>query len=155
MMNMDNFWKEAQQSFHFDNKKTVWIGYTISIICISIAVLKLGLIIWRHQEFSAKAIECIALSSTIGIIGFVFCYFRKSAPIRVKYYTACLVMTTLCAYIFILHPDATTRRYPNPLLNHTIFCAGIIFFGGAGLCVLYNDYKWHLKKKKERNKQNN
>lgn len=152
MKNMDSFWKLAEQTFLFDNKKTIWGGYAISSICMANALWQMALILWGHRELSMKAIECILLSSAIGIIGFVFCYFRKSASIRVKFYTACLVLTAFCAYLCILHPDATTRRYPNSELNHAIFLAGIVFFGGGCLWVMYNDCKWNLKKKKKNNK---
>lgn len=149
---MDNFWKNAEQMFQINSKRTIWGGYAISFICITNALRVVGSILWQHQYFSTKSIECITLSSVIGIIGFIFCFFRKSAPIRVKYYMACLLLTSFCAYLFILHPNYVTRRHSIPEINHAILLAGIIFFGGGGLWILYNDCKWYFKKHKKNNK---
>lgn len=152
MKDMDKFWKRTEQAFkkQYDNRKTILGGYAISFICIAISILLVSITLWRHNEFSAKTIEISVASLIFGIIGLVFCFFRKSAPIRVKFYTACLVLTLFSTYVLIFHPDATSRHFPNPCFNRAIDFAGIIFFGGSGLWVLYNDCKWHFKHKNKK-----
>ena len=149
MKNMDNFWEKAEKSFQkqLDNRKTILFGYAISFICIALAILSVCLTVWRHREFSGKTLEVPVAFSIFGIVGFVFCFFRKRASIRVKFYTACLLMAIFSAYVLIFHPEAATRRYPYPELNRAIDFAGIAFFGGAGLWVLCNDIMWHLRRK--------
>ena len=149
---MDKFWEKAEKSFRkqLDNRKTILLGYAISFICIALAILVVCLTAWRHREFSGKIVEITAVLSALGTIGLVFCFFRKAASIRVKFYTACLVMAFFSAYVLIFHPEATTRRYPFPWLNRAIDFAGIVFFGGAGLWVLRNDMMWHMRHKSKK-----
>ena len=148
---MDKFWKRAEQIFktQLDNKKTIWGGYAISFICIAIGILLMCLIAFRHQKFSMQTMETPIASLIWGIMGCVFCFFRKSVSIRIKYYTACLVMASFSAYVLILHPEATSARFPDPNFNRAIDFAGIVFFGCAGCWVLYNDCMWYLKHKKK------
>ena len=77
---MDKFWQGAELIFQkqLDNKKTVIGGYAISFICIAISILIVSVTLWRHNEFSAETIETAVASLIFGIIGFVFCFFRKS-----------------------------------------------------------------------------
>ena len=149
MKNMDKFWEKAEKSFRkqLDNRKTILLGYAISFACIALAIIVVCLTAWRHREFSGKIVEITAVLSALGTIGLVFCFFRKAASIRVKFYTACLVMAFFSAYVLIFHPEATTRRYPFPWLNRAIDFAGIVFFGGGGLWVLRNDMMWHFRHK--------
>lgn len=148
---MDKFWQGAELIFQkqLDNKKTVIGGYAISFICvaISISILLVSIMLWRHEEFSLEAMEIPIASLVFGIIGFVFCFFRKTAPIRVKFYTGCLTLSLFSAYVLIFHPEATSRHFPYPEFNRAVDFAGIVFFGGGGLWVLYNDCKWHLRHK--------
>ena len=152
MKNMDKFWEKAEKSFQkqLDNRKTILFGYAISFICIALAILVVCLTAWRHREFSPKIMEVSVVMSILGIIGLVFCFFRKTAPIRVKFYTACLLMAIFSAYVLIFHPEAATRRYPYPELNRAIDFAGIAFFGGGGLLVFCKDIIWHLKRKSKK-----
>lgn len=154
MKNMDNFWKRAEKIFRkqLDNRKTVWGGYAISFVCIALAILVACLKAWHHREFTFETMEVIVVLSILGIIGFVFCFFRKTAPIRVKFYTACFIMASFSAYALIFHPEATAPRYPYPEFNRAIDFAGIVFFGGGGLWILYNDLRWHLKGKSKTEK---
>lgn len=149
MKNMDKFWQGAELIFQkqLDNKKTVIGGYAISFICVAISILLVSIMLWRHNEFSAETIETAVASLIFGIIGFVFCFFRKSASIRVKFYTACLALALFSVYVLIFHPEATSRHFPYPEFNRAVDFAGIVFFGGGGLWVLYNDCKWHLRHK--------
>lgn len=149
MKDMDKFWKRAEKIFRkqFDNRKTIWGGYAISFVCIALAILVVCLTAWRHREFTFKIMEITVVLSILGFIGFVFCFFRKTASIRLKFYTACLIMASFSAYALILHPEATAPRHPYPEFNRAIDFAGIIFFGGGGLWVLYNDFRWHRKGK--------
>ena len=152
MRNMDKFWEKAEKSFQkqLDNKKTIWGGYAISFTCIALAMMVVCLTAWRHREFSPKIMEITVVLSILGIIGFVFCFFRKTASIRVKFYTACLVMAIFSAYVLIFHPEAATRRYPYPWFNRTIDFAGIVFFGGGGLLVFCKDIMWHFRHKSKK-----
>ena len=154
MKNLDNFWEKAEKSFQkqLDNRKTILFGYTISFVCIALAILVVCLTAWRHREFSSKIMEITVVLSILGIIGFVFCFFRKRASIRVKFYTACFIMASFSAYALIFHPEATAPRYPCPEFNRAIDFAGIIFFGGGGLWILYNDLRWHRKGKSKNRK---
>ena len=133
MKDMDKFWDKAEKSFHkqLDNKKTIWGGYAISFVCIALAILVVCSTAWRHQEFSFETMEVPVVLSILGIIGFVFCFFRKTDSIRVKFYTACFAMAIFSAYVLIFHPEATAPRYPYPWFNRAIDFAGIVFFGGG------------------------
>lgn len=116
MKNMDKFWQGAELIFQkqLDNKKTVIGGYAISFICVAISILLVSIMLWRHEEFSLEAMEIPIASLVFGIIGFVFCFFRKTAPIRVKFYTACLTLSLFSAYVLIFHPEATDISHiPN------------------------------------------
>lgn len=153
MKNIDILWENTEKRFreHFDNKKTVWGGYAISFVSIALAILTVGVTVWRHREFTGETLGLTVVLSLLGITSFVFCYFRKTAPIRVKFYTVSLVMALVPTYMLTFHPEATSRRYPYPEFNRAVEFVGIVFFGGGGLCVLYKDIMWHLKHKSKRN----
>lgn len=153
---MDLFWEKAEKSFReqLDNKKTVWSGYAISFVCIVLAILVACLTAWRHMEFSGKALEVTVVFSILGIIGFVFCFFRKTASIRIKFYTVSLVMAIFSTYMLIFHPEAASRRLPYPEFNRAIDFVGIVFFGGGGLCVFCNDMMWRMKHKPRKRPSN-
>lgn len=156
MKNIDRLWENTEKRFreHFDNKKTVWGGYAISFVSIALAILIVGVTVWRHREFTGETLELIVVLSLLGITSFVFCYFRKTAPIRVKFYTLSLVMALVPTYMLTFHPEATSRRYPYPEFNRAVEFVGIVFFGGGGLCVLYKDIMWHLKHKSKKKHSN-
>ena len=88
MKNIDILWENTEKRFreHFDNKKIVWGGYAISFVSIALAILTVGVTVWRHREFTGEILELTVVLSLLGITSFVFCYFRKTAPIRVKFY---------------------------------------------------------------------
>lgn len=156
MKNIDILWENTEKRFreHFDNKKTVWGGYAISFVGIALAILTVGVTVWRHREFTGETLELTIVWSLLGITCFVFCYFRKTAPIRVKFYTVSLVMALVPTYMLTFHPEATSRRYPDPEFNRAVEFVGIVFFGGGGLCVLYKDIMWHLKHKSKKKHSN-
>ncbi len=150
MKNTDDFWKRSELIFQkqCESRKMVLAGYAVSFICIAIGLMLMCLVAWRHQEFSGKSIETPIVLLITGAMGFIFCFFRNTASVRVKFYSGCLVLTVVSAYMLIFHPEATAVRYPNPRFNRAIDIAGIVFFGGLGLWVLYNDCRWHLYHKK-------
>lgn len=156
MKNIDILWENTEKRFreHFDNKKTVWGGYAISFVSIALAILTVGVTVWRHREFTGETLELTVVLSLLGITSFVFCYFRKTAPIRVKFYTVSLVMALVPTYMLTFHPEATSRRYPYQEFNCAVEFVGIAFFGGGGLCVLYKDIMWHLKHKPKKKHSN-
>lgn len=156
MKNIDILWENTEKRFreYFDNKKTVWGGYAISFVSIALAILTVGVTVWRHREFTGEALELTVVLLLLGITSFVFCYFRKTAPIRVKFYTVSLVMALVPTYMLTFHPEATSRRYPYQEFNRAVEFVGIAFFGGGGLCVLYKDIMWHLKHKSKKKHSN-
>ena len=155
---MDKYWENAEHYFQINNKKHIIIGYAISLICIALGILFVGKSIMKNQYFSCENMELPLRCMLIGISGICMLFFRKRTPVRVKFYIACLLFTIVSAYMLVFHPNASTRQFPYPKFNRGIDIVGCAFFGGLGLWIAYNDYRWYKKKdskeKKNRDFQN-
>ena len=83
----------------------------------------------------------------VGLSLVCFLFYRKKISIKIKFYLLCLIF--VCSGInMILHPKVS-RRIPSETYCQVVGIVGCLFFGGGGLWVLYNDYKWQRGRRDE------
>ena len=83
----------------------------------------------------------------VGLSLFCFLFYRKKISIKIKFYLLCLIF--VCGGInMFLHPKVL-RKIPSETYCQVVGIVGCLFFGGGGLWVLYNDYKWHRRRRDE------
>lgn len=74
-------------------------------------------------------------------------FYRKKISIKIKFYLLCLIF--VCGGInMFLHPKVS-RKIPSETYCQVVGIVGCLFFGGGGLWVLFNDYKWHRRRRDE------
>lgn len=143
MKNIDILWENTEKRFreHFDNKKTVWGGYAISFVSIALAILTVGVTVWRHREFTGETLELTVVWSLLGITCFVFCYFRKTAPIRVKFYTSFPCNGT-CPNLHVNLPSrGHITAIPRPRVQPCSWVRGhCLFRRWRSVCIIQRHY---------------
>lgn len=83
----------------------------------------------------------------VGLSLVCFLFYRKKISIKIKFYLLCLIF--VCGGInMFLHPKVS-RKIPSETYCQVVGIVGCLFFGGGGLWVLYNDYKWHRRRRDE------
>ena len=125
MTDMDKYWKSVGSLFDSkDNRKVIWIGYAVGLVWVTASIFTLCLRLLRHEAFTLVKIS-----------------------IKIKFYLLCLIF--VCGGInMFLHPKVS-RKIPSETYCQVVGIVGCLFFGGGGLWVLYNDYKWHRRRRDE------
>ena len=83
----------------------------------------------------------------VGLSLVCFLFYRKKISIKIKFYLLCLIF--VCGGInMFLHPKVS-RKIPFKTYCQVVGIVGCLFFGGGGLWVLFNDYKWHRRRRDE------
>ena len=148
MKDMDKFWKNVDSLFDSkDTRKVIWVSYAVGLVLVAASIYKLYLRLSGHEEFSLGRIFSLFLMLMVGISLVCFLFYRKKISIKIKFYLLCLIF--VCGGInMILHPKVS-RRIPSETYCQVVGIVGCLFFGGGGLWVLYNDYKWHRRRRDE------
>lgn len=148
MKDMDKYWKSVGSLFDSkDNRKVIWIGYAVGLVLVTASIYKLYLRLSGHEEFSLGRIFSLFLMLMVGISLVCFLFYRKKISIKIKFYLLCLIF--LCGGInMFLHPRVS-RRISSETYCQVVGIVGCLFFGGGGLWVLYNDCKWHRRRRDE------
>ena len=145
---MDKYWKNVDSLFDSkDTRKVIWVSYAVGLVLVAASIYKLYLRLSGHEEFSLGRIFSLFLMLMVGISLVCFLFYRKKVSIKIKFYLLCLIF--VCGGInMILHPKVS-RRIPSETYCQVVGIVGCLFFGGGGLWVLYNDYKWHRRRRDE------
>lgn len=145
---MDKYWKSVGSLFDSkDNRKVIWIGYAVGLVLVTASIYKLYLRLSGHEEFSLGRIFSLFLMLMVGISLVCFLFYRKKISIKIKFYLLCLIF--VCGGInMFLHPRVS-RRISSETYCQVVGIVGCLFFGGGGLWVLYNDCKWHRRRRDE------
>lgn len=148
MKDMDKYWKYLDSLFDSkDTRKVIWVGYAIGLVLAAASIYKLCLRLSRYEELSFERISSLFLMLMVGISLVCFLFYRKKISIKIKFYLLCLVFA--CGGIdMFLHPKVS-RRIPSETYCQIVGIVGCLFFGGGGLWVLYNDYKWQRRRTDE------
>ena len=148
MKDMDKYWKNVDSLFDSkDTRKVIWVSYAVGLVLVAASIYKLYLRLSGHEEFSLGRIFSLFLMLMVGISLVCFLFYRKKVSIKIKFYLLCLIF--LCGGInMILHPKVS-RRIPSETYCQVVGIVGCLFFGGGGLWVLYNDYKWQRGRRDE------
>lgn len=148
MKDMDKYWKYLDSLFDSkDTRKVIWVGYAIGLVLAAASIYKLCLRLSRYEELSFERISSLFLMLMVGISLVCFLFYRKKISIKIKFYLLCLIF--VCGGInMFLHPKVS-RKIPSETYCQVVGIVGCLFFGGGGLWVLYNDYKWHRKRRDE------
>ena len=148
MKDMDKYWKYLDSLFDSkDTRKVIWVGYAIGLVLAAASIYKLCLRLSRYEELSFERISSLFLMLMVGISLVCFLFYRKKISIKLKFYLLCLVFA--CGGIdMFLHPKVS-RRIPSETYCQIVGIVGCLFFGGGGLWVLYNDYKWQRRRRDE------
>ena len=148
MKDMDKYWKSVGSLFDSkDTRKVIWISYAVGLVLVAASIYKLYLRLSGHEEFSLGRIFSLFLMLMVGISLVCFLFYRKKISIKIKFYLLCLIF--VCGGInMILHPKVS-RRIPSETYCQVVGIVGCLFFGGGGLWVLYNDYKWQRGRRDE------
>ena len=148
MKDMDKYWKYLDSLFDSkDTRKVIWVGYAIGLVLAAASIYKLCLRLSRYEELSFERISSLFLMLMVGISLVCFLFYRKKISIKIKFYLLCLVFA--CGGIdMFLHPKVS-RRIPSETYCQVVGIVGCLFFGGGGLWVLYNDYKWQRRRRDE------
>ncbi len=148
MKDMDKYWKYLDSLFDSkDTRKVIWVGYAIGLVLAAASIYKLCLRLSRYEELSFERISSLFLMLMVGISLVCFLFYRKKISIKIKFYLLCLVFA--CGGIdMFLHPKVS-RRIPSETYCQIVGIVGCLFFGGGGLWVLYNDYKWQRRRRDE------
>lgn len=148
MKDMDKYWKSVGSLFDSkDNRKVIWIGYAVGLVLVTASIYKLYLRLSGHEEFSLGRIFSLFLMLMVGISLVCFLFYRKKISIKIKFYLLCLIF--VCGGInMFLHPRVS-RRISSETYCQVVGIVGCLFFGGGGLWVLYNDCKWHRRRRDE------
>ena len=148
MKDMDKYWKNVDSLFDSkDTRKVIWVSYAVGLVLVAASIYKLYLRLSGHEEFSLGRIFSLFLMLMVGISLVCFLFYRKKVSIKIKFYLLCLIF--VCGGInMILHPKVS-RRIPSETYCQVVGIVGCLFFGGGGLWVLYNDYKWHRRRRDE------
>ena len=148
MKDMDKYWKNVDSLFDSkDTRKVIWVSYAVGLVLVAASIYKLYLRLSGHEEFSLGRIFSLFLMLMVGISLVCFLFYRKKISIKIKFYLLCLIF--VCGGInMFLHPKVS-RKIPSETYCQVVGIVGYLFFGGGGLWVLYNDYKWHRKRRDE------
>ena len=148
MKDMDKYWKSVGSLFDSkDNRKVIWIGYAVGLVLVTASRYKLYLRLSGYEEFSLGRIFSLFLMLMVGISLVCFLFYRKKISIKIKFYLLCLIF--VCGGInMFLHPRVS-RRISSETYCQVVGIVGCLFFGGGGLWVLYNDCKWHRRRRDE------
>ena len=148
MKDMDKYWKNVDSLFDSkDTRKVIWVSYAVGLVLVAASIYKLYLRLSGHEEFSLGRIFSLFLMLMVGISLVCFLFYRKKVSIKIKFYLLCLIF--VCGGInMILHPKVS-RKIPSETYCQVVGIVGCLFFGGGGLWVLYNDYKWHRRRRDE------
>ena len=148
MKDMDKFWKNLDSLFDSkDTRKVIWVSYAVGLVLVAASIYKLYLRLSGHEEFSLGRIFSLFLMLMVGISLVCFLFYRKKISIKIKFYLLCLIF--VCGGInMFLHPKVS-RRIPSETYCQVVGIVGCLFFGGGGLWVLYNDYKWQRGRRDE------
>lgn len=148
MKDMDKYWKYLDSLFDSkDTRKVIWVGYAIGLVLAAASIYKLCLRLSRYEELSFERISSLFLMLMVGMSLVCFLFYRKKISIKIKFYLLCLVFA--CGGIdMFLHPKVS-RRIPSETYCQIVGIVGCLFFGGGGLWVLYNDYKWQRRRRDE------
>lgn len=148
MKDMDKYWKNVDSLFDSkDTRKVIWVSYAVGLVLVAASIYKLYLRLSGHEEFSLGRIFSLFLMLMVGISLVCFLFYRKKISIKIKFYLLCLIF--VCGGInMFLHPKVL-RKIPSETYCQVVGIVGCLFFGGGGLWVLYNDYKWHRRRRDE------
>lgn len=148
MKDMDKYWKYLDSLFDSkDTRKVIWVGYAIGLVLAAASIYKLCLRLSRYEELSFERISSLFLMLMVGISLVCFLFYRKKISIKIKFYLLCLIF--VCGGInMFLHPKVS-RKIPSETYCQVVGIVSCLFFGGGGLWVLYNDYKWHRRRRDE------
>ena len=148
MKDMDKYWKNVDSLFDSkDTRKVIWVSYAVGLVLVAASIYKLYLRLSGHEEFSLGRIFSLFLMLMVGISLVCFLFYRKKISIKIKFYLLCLIF--VCGGInMFLHPKVS-RKNPSETYCQVVGIVGCLFFGGGGLWVLYNDYKWHRRRRDE------
>ena len=148
MKDMDKFWKNVDSLFDSkDTRKVIWVSYAVGFVLVAASIYKLYLRLAGHEEFSFGRISSLFFMLMVGISLVCFLFYRKKISIKIKFYLLCLIF--VCGGInMFLHPRVS-RRISSETYCQVVGIVGCLFFGGGGLWVLYNDCKWHRRRRDE------
>ena len=148
MKDMDKYWKNVDSLFDSkDTRKVIWVSYAVGLVLVAASIYKLYLRLSGHEEFSLGRIFSLFLMLMVGISLVCFLFHRKKISIKIKFYLLCLIF--VCGGInMFLHPKVS-RKIPSETYCQVVGIVGCLFFGGGGLWVLYNDYKWQRGRRDE------
>ena len=148
MKDMDKYWKNVDSLFDSkDTRKVIWVSYAVGLVLVAASIYKLYLRLSGHEEFSLGRIFSLFLMLMVGISLVCFLFHRKKISIKIKFYLLCLIF--VCGGInMFLHPKVS-RKIPSETYCQVVGIVSCLFFGGGGLWVLYNDYKWHRRRRDE------
>ena len=148
MKDMDKYWKNVDSLFDSkDNRKVIWIGYAVGLVLVTASIFTLCLRLLRHEEFTLGRMSSLILVLMVGLSLVCFLFYRKKISIKIKFYLLCLIF--VCGGInMFLHPKVS-RKIPSETYCQVVGIVGCLFFGGGGLWVLFNDYKWHRRRRDE------
>ena len=148
MKDMDKYWKNVGSLFDSkDTRKVIWVSYAVGLVLVAASIYKLYLRLSGHEEFSLGRIFSLFLMLMVGISLVCFLFYRKKISIKIKFYLLCLIF--VCGGInMFLHPKVS-RKIPSETYCQVVGIVGCLFFGGGGLWVLFNDYKWHRRRRDE------
>lgn len=148
MKDMDKYWKNVDSLFNSkDNRKVILLGYAVGLVLVAASIYKLYLRLSGHEEFSFGRISSLILILMVGISLVCFLFYRKKISIKIKFYLLCLIFAC-CGIGMFLHPKVS-RRISSETYCQIVGVVGCLFFGGGGLLVLYNDYKWQRGRRDE------
>lgn len=146
MKDMDKYWKNVDSLFNSkDNRKVILLGYAVGLVLVAASIYKLYLRLSGHEQFSFGRISSLILMVGISLVCFLF--YRKKISIKIKFYLLCLIFAC-CGIGMFLHPKVS-RRISSETYCQIVGVVGCLFFGGGGLWVLYNDYKWQRGRRDE------
>ena len=148
MKDMDKFWKNVDSLFDSkDTRKVIWVSYAVGLVLVAASIYKLYLRLAGHEEFSFGRISSLFFMLMVSISLVCFLFYRKKISIKIKFYLLCLIF--VCGGInMFLHPKVS-RKIPSETYCQVVGIVGCLFFGGGGLWVLYNDYKWQRGRRDE------
>ena len=145
---MDKYWKNVDSLFDSkDTRKVIWVSYAVGLVLVAASIYKLYLRLAGHEEFSFGRISSLFFMLMVSISLVCFLFYRKKISIKIKFYLLCLIF--VCGGInMFLHPRVS-RRISSETYCQVVGIVGCLFFGGGGLWVLYNDCKWHRRRRDE------
>ena len=83
----------------------------------------------------------------VGLSLVCFLFYRKKISIKIKFYLLCLIF--VCGGINMFFHPKVSRKIPSETYCQVVGIVGCLFFGGGGLWVLFNDYKWYRRRRDE------